>query len=105
MMEDKTIKMRGKISAGVAEIKVLMRHPMETGTRRDEAGTVIPAHYIEQVICRHNDTVVLTADWGTSVSKDPYFAFKVNNTKAGDVVKVSWTDNQGEFSEGEIVLK
>jgi len=104
-MEDKTIKMRGKIVDGVAEIKVLMRHPMETGTRRDEEGKVIPAHFIEQVICQHNGTVALTADWGTSVSKDPYFAFKVNNAKADDVVKVSWTDNQGESSEGEIVLK
>jgi len=48
---------------------------------------------------------VLTAEWGTSVSKNPYFAFKVKSAKSGDTVKVGWTDNLGNSSEGEIVLK
>lgn len=104
-MESRPVKMRGKVVDGVAEIKVLMEHPMETGTRRDEAGAVIPAHFIEQVICEHNGNVVLTAEWGTSVSKNPYFAFQVNQAKAGDTIKVSWTDNLGESSEGSLALK
>ncbi|NQV64122.1 MAG: thiosulfate oxidation carrier complex protein SoxZ, partial [SAR86 cluster bacterium] len=68
-------------------------------------GAVIPAEFIEQVICKHNENVVLTADWGTSVSKNPYFAFKVKSAKPGDTIKVGWTDNLGNSSEGEIVLK
>jgi len=104
-MESRKVKMRGKIKGTVAEIKVLMEHPMETGTRRDEAGNVVPAHFIQEVICEHNDQVVLSAEWGTSVSKNPYFAFNVNGAKSGDVVKVSWTDNLGEASSGDITLK
>ena len=44
-MAVKPVKMRGKLAEGVAEIKALMPHPMETGTRRTEAGELIPAHY------------------------------------------------------------
>ncbi|MFT4720692.1 MAG: sulfur-oxidizing protein SoxZ [Candidatus Azotimanducaceae bacterium] len=104
-MEARKVKMRGKIKNTVAQIKVLMEHPMETGTRRDEAGDVIPAHFIQEVICQRNDEVVLSVEWGTSISKNPYFAFKINGANPGDVVKVSWTDNLGETSAGDITLK
>jgi sulfur-oxidizing protein SoxZ len=41
---------------------------------------------------------------GVAVSKNPYLSFKVNNSKAGDSVKVSWTDNMGETDtvEGKV---
>jgi sulfur-oxidizing protein SoxZ len=81
-MESRPVKMRGKVVDGAAEIKVLMKHPMETGTRRDDAGAVIPAEFIEQVICKHNENVVLTADWGTSVSKKSLFCLQGKIGKA-----------------------
>jgi len=104
-MTVKPVKIRGKIKNGVAKIKALMPHPMETGTRRDANDQVIPAHFIEQVVCEHNGVNTLTAEWGPSVSKNPYFAFKVLNAKSGDTVKITWSDNQGESSSGEITLK
>ena len=104
-MAAKPVKVRGKIKNGVAEIKSLMPHPMETGTRRTQDGELIPAHYIEEVTCEHNGNVVLQADMGPSVSKNPFFAFKVLNAKSGDVIKVRWVDNLGETSDGEITLK
>ena len=99
------IKLRGKIKNGVAEIKSLMPHPMETGTRREDSGALVPAHYIEEVVCEHNGSLVLRAEWGPSISKNPYFAFKVRNANPGDTVSVRWTDNLGESSLGELVLK
>jgi sulfur-oxidizing protein SoxZ len=104
-MAAKPVKIRGKVKDGVARIKALMPHPMETGTRRDAAGIVIPAHYIEEVVCEHNGNVTMRAEWGPSVSKNPYLSFKINNAKVGDAVRISWTDNMGESSEGEITLK
>ena len=103
-MAVKPVKIRGKIKDGVAKIKALMPHPMETGTRRDANDIVVPAHYIEQVVCKYNGVVTLTAEWGASVSKNPYFAFKIKGAKPGDVVNISWTDNLGESSQGEITL-
>ena len=99
------IKLRGKIKDGVAEIKSLMPHPMETGTRREESGDVVPAHYIEEVVCQHNGENVLRAEWGPSISKNPYFAFSVRNVSPGDIISVRWTDNLGESGSGELVLK
>jgi len=62
------IKIRAKVKDGVALVKSLIPHPMETGTRRDAEGNLIPAHYIETVVCEHNGEVVMTALWGPSVS-------------------------------------
>ena len=35
------VKIRGKVVNGVANIKSLISHPMETGTRRDPDGNLI----------------------------------------------------------------
>ena len=104
-MAAKKIKLRAKIKNSVAQIKTLMPHPMETGVRQSEDGTLLPAHFIQSVTCEHNGQVVVQADWGASVSRDPYFAFKVNDAKSGDIIKVSWVDNLGESASGEITLK
>jgi len=99
------VKIRAKLDAGVANVKSLISHPMETGTRRDPDGNLIPAHYIVKVTCYRNDQEVLSADWGASVSKDPYFAFGVKNAAAGDVIRITWIDNLGETGSGELVLQ
>ena len=99
------IKIRAKVKNGVASVKSLIPHPMETGTRKDPEGNLIPAHYIETVTCEHNGTPVIQAQWGPSVSKNPYFSFEVAGAKSGDVIKISWADNLGETSSGEATLK
>lgn len=102
----KPVKIKAKIKNGVAQVKALMPHDMETGSRKDpESGEKIPAHYIQEVLCEHNGKVVMTAYWGTGVSKNPYMSFKVKGAAVGDKIKVSWTDNKGEKSEGETVAK
>ena len=99
------VKLRGKLKNGIAEVKSLMPHPMETGTRRDADGKILPAHFIETVTCFKNDAQVVQAHWGPAVSKNPFFSFKVKNCAAGDVIRVSWADNLGEESSGELELK
>ena len=104
-MEVKPVKIRGRVKSGMAAIKCLMPHPMETGTRKDEAGELIPAHYIETVSVHHNGNEIMTAEWGPSVSKDPFFAFNIRSASPGDKIEVSWTDNLGGSSSGTLVLK
>ena len=100
-----SIRVKAKVKDGVAQVKCLMKHEMETGTRKDPDGNPIPAHYIETVSVEHNGQEVIQAQWGPSVSKDPYFAFEIAGAKSGDVIKVSWTDSLGESSSGESTLK
>jgi len=101
----KPVKIRAKLKDDVASVKSLMPHPMETGTRKDPEGNIIPAHFIETVTCEHNGKAIIVADFGASVSKNPYFSFKVTGARAGDSIKISWTDNLGESSSGETILK
>ena len=102
----KPIKIRAKVKNGIAEVKALMPHPMESGVRVDaNTGEVVPKHYIQEVVCKLNDEVVMTAYWGTGVSKNPYLSFKVKDAKAGDSVEISWLDNTGDTSVSSAALK
>jgi sulfur-oxidizing protein SoxZ len=99
------IRVRASLSGDVTEVKALMRHPMETGLRKDAEGNAIPAHFIEEVIAKCNDKVVLTGHWGASISANPFLAFQFKGGKPGDTVSVEWTDNQGQKDFGEAVIK
>ncbi|MEJ2608498.1 MAG: thiosulfate oxidation carrier complex protein SoxZ [Candidatus Thiodiazotropha sp.] len=93
----KSIKIRAKEKDGVTTVKALMTHPMETGGRKDKkTGKAIPAHFIQEVLCKHNGNTVMTAEWSGGVSKNPYISFKFSGAAKGDEVELSWTDNKGQ---------
>lgn len=102
----KKMKVRAFIKdAGVSVVKAILYHPMETGQRKDKStGEVIPAHFITEVVVALNGTNVLTCDWGTAVSKNPFLSFDISGTKAGDMVKISWVDNLGESETAEAAI-
>ena len=101
-----SIKIRAKAKGGVTTVKSLMNHPMETGLRKNrKTGERIPAHFIQEVIAEHNGSNVLTAHWGTAVSKNPYLSFRFSGAAAGDTVKLSWVDNQGGKDSAEATVK
>ena len=101
-----SIKMRATLGDdGVTTVKILISHPMDTGLVKDKkTGNLIPAHFIQEVICEHNGNNVLTAEWGPAVSKNPYLSFRFKGAKAGDTVKVNWVDNQGNSDSGEATI-
>jgi sulfur-oxidizing protein SoxZ len=95
------IKVRAKLEGNETVVKCLMNHPMETGLRKDsKTNELVPAHFIQEVVCKWKDQVVLTAAWGGGVSKNPYLSFKFTGGAVGDPVSITWTDNQGA-SESE----
>lgn len=104
-MDVKPVKMRGRLRGDSLDVKCLMPHPMETGVRKDFDGNPIPAHFIETVSCSHNDELVITAQLGPSVSRDPYFSFTVHGVAAGDRIEISWVDNRGNSSSGELIVR
>ena len=97
-----SIKMRAKASDGVTTIKALISHPMDTGLVKDKkTGKPIPAHFIQEVVCKHGDKTVMTAQWGAAISKNPYLSFKFKGGNAGDTVSLSWTDNKGNSDSAD----
>ncbi len=99
------MKIRAIAKSEVTEVKVLMLHPMETGRRKNDAGEAIPAHFIQLVTATLNGRIVLQAQWGTGVSKNPYLTFYLSDAKVGDVVGVKWQDNQDQSNaiEGKVL--
>ena len=99
------MKIRATMNGDTAEIKVLMNHPMETGLRKDaKTGKLVPALFIQDVVATVNGKPVMTANFGTGISKNPYLGFKVKGAKAGDKVTVSWTDSAGEKNSTEATI-
>jgi sulfur-oxidizing protein SoxZ len=99
------MRIRAAMMGDAVDVKVLMGHPMETGLRKDGNGTPVPAHYIKTVKATCNDKVVLTADWGPAVSKNPFLEFRFKGGKSGDKLVISWTDTAGESRTDEAVIK
>ena len=101
-----SIKIRAKAKGDITTVKTLMSHPMETGLRKDsKTGEKIPAHHITEVTGEHNGNVVMTANWGVAISKNPYMSFKFKGAAAGDTIKISWVDNMGKGDSAEAQVK
>jgi sulfur-oxidizing protein SoxZ len=98
------MRIRAKMAGDVADVRVLMAHEMESGVRKGSDGKLVPAHFIQEVTAALNGKTVMTAQWGPSVSKNPYLQFKVKGAKAGDKVTVSWKDNKGDSRTDEAAV-
>jgi sulfur-oxidizing protein SoxZ len=99
------MKMRAALNGDVAEVKVLMSHPMESGLRKDaKTDKLVPAHYINMVVATLNGKAVIESQWGSAISKNPFLGFKVKGVKAGDKIAVHAVDNMGTKFDGEVAV-
>jgi sulfur-oxidizing protein SoxZ len=98
------MRIRAQAAGDKATVRVLMSHEMETGQRKDAAGKTIPAWYIQHVTAQLNGKTVLTAQWGPSVSKNPFLQFNIKGAKAGDKVGIAWVDNKGDKRADEATV-
>ena len=98
------MKIRVQLKGDVAEVRILMAHPMETGQRKDAAGNTVPPHFIQAMTVEVGGKKVIDGHVGTSVSRNPVFGFKVKGAKVGDKVIVSWVDNKGDKRTDEAAV-
>ncbi len=98
------MRIRAQAAGDKTTVRVLMSHEMETGQRKDAAGKPIPAWFIQEVSAQLNGKTVLNAEWGPSVSKNPFLQFTVRGAKAGDKIAVTWKDNRGESRTDEATV-
>jgi len=99
------MKIRATLQGDVADVRVLMAHPMETGQRKGPDGKLVPLHFIQTITAQLNGKTVFAADISQAISRNPVFAFKVKGAKAGDKLSVTWQDNKGEKRTDEVVIK
>lgn len=90
---------------GTTTVRTLMKHQMENGRRKDASGQLLPAWYIQQVVVRLRDQPVLSAQWGTSISKNPFLQFSLKGARPGDQLSIAWADNKGAKRSDEATLQ
>jgi sulfur-oxidizing protein SoxZ len=98
------MKIRAGLKGDIADVRVLMNHPMETGQRKDASGSLIPQHFIQEISVKLNGKTVIDAQVSQAVSRNPVFSFRVKGAKAGDRLEISWLDNKGERNSTETAL-
>lgn len=97
-------RIRAQVQGDKTVVRVLLVHQMESGQRKDDGGRTIPAWFIQSVQVTHNGRVVLSAQWGTAVSKNPFLQFSFKGGKPGDRIAVSWVDNRGDKRTDEATI-
>lgn len=98
------IKIRVQNLGEIADIRVLMLHPMETGQRKDDKGQTFAMNFIQTFTINLNGKPIIDGQLNTSISKNPLFTFKARGIKAGDKLAVAWVDNLGDRRQDEITV-
>jgi len=98
-----SMRMKAYNEEGLTVVKALIKHPMERPSTNEE-GKETPGHFIQEVIFEHGGQQVMSALLSGGVSKNPFLAFKFKGGADGDMVKLTWTDNQGGTGTKEVKI-
>lgn len=85
-------------------LRAKLKHPMETGWRKNAAGEVVPRNRIFQFVCTHHGKEMLRADLHSGVSTDPYFAFFVKAETSGPFL-FQWFEDGGKVYETSAAME
>jgi sulfur-oxidizing protein SoxY len=85
-------------------VRALIRHPMLPPHKDPATGAPVGGLYIQRVKAELNGKTVLTGDWSSGVSRDPYLSFKIRQASPGDVIRISWTDNAGHRGASQVTV-
>ncbi|MEW5009060.1 thiosulfate oxidation carrier complex protein SoxZ [Cycloclasticus sp. 46_83_sub15_T18] len=100
------MKITARFKNEVTSVRVLATHPMETGRRSDQqTGELIPAKYIQELSCEHQGKIVFIAQFGTSMSENPYLSFSFKGGQKGDTLQLRWNDNTGDVEKTDTIIK
>jgi len=98
------MRIRAVARDGVVNVKVLMGQEMETGQRKDASGKLVPPHFIQNVRATYQGKVVLSAQWGPAVAKNPFLEFTFKGGRKGDKIVLTWEDSKGESRTDESTI-
>jgi len=97
------MRIRAAEKDGIVDVKILMKHDMESGQRKDASGKIIPAWFINMLNVKAQGKDVFNAEFGPGVSKDPFLNFKYKGSK-GDKLVVNWIDTKGDKRTDEATV-
>ncbi|WP_027857637.1 thiosulfate oxidation carrier complex protein SoxZ [Marinobacterium jannaschii] len=100
------LRVKAKTAGDLTSVKMLAKHAMETGLRKDKkTGDKIPAKYLQEIQVSHAGKVVFQANLGTAISKNPYFSFSFAGGAKGEELQLSWKENTGNSATETAKIK
>ena len=87
----------------VFEIRLLIRHPMETGFRYNNVGRKIPKNIVHTVTCHYDGEEVFRAELFPGIAANPYFSFFTTAESSGELEFV-WIDDTGVTSSERVAI-
>jgi sulfur-oxidizing protein SoxZ len=76
----------------VIEVRIIIKHPMETGFRYDSFGRRTPRNVIRTLVCRYNGAVVFEGTLSSGIAANPYLRFFTRAVESGEL-EFSWIDD------------
>ncbi len=86
------------------EVRISIRHTMETGYRTDALGKTIPRNVIQRVTCRYNDEPVFAVRMSPGIAANPYLRFFVTARDTG-TLDFEWVDDEGVRGTAQAPVK
>jgi len=94
-VSDARISVPSSVPRGVPfEVRIQIRHPMETGYRTDDNGRSIPRNVVRSLNCRYGGEQVFSALLSSGIAANPYLRFFVTAHATGEIV-LEWIDDAG----------
>lgn len=94
-MADARIQIAPQIKRGESfEVKIAIRHAMETGYRVDDVGTPIKRNVIRELVCKYNGAEALRVDMSSGFAANPLLQFWLVAGNSGEV-SFEWVDDAG----------
>jgi sulfur-oxidizing protein SoxZ len=85
------------------EVRIQIRHPMETGYRADDSGRAIARNVIRELTCRYAGEPVFSARMSSGIAANPYLRFFVTARSSGELA-FDWIDDAGERGTERVSL-
>jgi len=86
------------------EVRITIRHAMETGYRTDVSGKPIPRNVIKRFTCSYNGEPVFAVRMGPGIAANPYLRFFVTARESG-TLDFEWIDDAGERATAQASVK
>jgi sulfur-oxidizing protein SoxZ len=86
------------------EVRISIRHAMETGYRTDTTGQTIARDVIRRFACRYNGVEVFAVRMSPGIAANPYLRFFVTAHETGSL-DFEWIDDNGVRGTAQAAIK
>ena len=103
MMHSRLQNIPAKFPSQLTTVRLLIRHPMETGFRFEVNGSAVTKNIIHTLTALFDGKPVFKATLGSGISADPFLEFQVRTPQSGELL-LQWQDDAGETGEAKALI-